>query len=146
MNRSTRLYLYTFLGVGLIIFIFGFIGINVSIKYIQKHYIQLQVDVNKRQAERMAYFVQKQINKGIPLDSIRNDFQASIVGTEYDKGFLCMYDTKKMQLICHPDPNIVGKKFTKNFIFKDINSNSTTYIGNVYDTKKPAGGIFIQGI
>lgn len=145
MNKTTKLYLYTFLGVGLIIFIFGFIGINISMKYIQKHYIQLQVDVNKRQAERMAFIIHKQIQKEIPLDSIINDFQASIVGTEHDKGFLCVYDTKQMQLVSHPNVNVVGMSFTDDFIFKDVNSKTGTYIGNMYDKKKPAGGIFIQG-
>lgn len=145
MNKSTKLYLYTFLGVGVIIFIFGFVGINVSMRYIQKNYIQLQVDVNKRQAERMAYFINKQIDKGITLDSIVVDFQASIEGTEHDKGFLCMYDTKQMQLISHPNVNAVGMTFTKDFIFEDVNSDSKEYIGNLYETGKPAGGIFIQG-
>ncbi len=145
MHKTTKLYMTTFIGVGIIILLFGFIGINISLRYIQKHYIQLQIDVNKRQAERMAFMIEKQIKKGIPLDTIRSDFQASIVGTEFDKGFLCMYDTRQNALVCHPDAKAVGLMFTKDFIFKDANSNSKIYIGDIYNTKKPAGGIFIQG-
>ncbi len=145
MNKSTKLYLYTFLGVGIIILIFGFVGINVSMRYVQKHYIQLQVDVNKRQAERMAYFINKQIDKGTSLDSVIHDFQASIEGTEHDKGFLCMYDAKQMQLVSHPNVNAVGMTFTKDFIFEEVNSDSKKYIGELYNTGKAAGGIFIQG-
>jgi len=145
MNKTAKLYLYTFLGVGVIIFIFGFIGINISMKYIQRNYIQLQVDVNKRQAERMAYIIEKQISKGVPLDSVRVDFQESIEGTEHDKGFLCMYDTRQMQLVSHPDVNAIGMSFTSDFIFKGVNSGKGVYIGDVYSTHEPAGGIFIQG-
>jgi serine phosphatase RsbU (regulator of sigma subunit) len=145
MNKTSKLYLYTFLGVGLIVFVLGFIGINISMDYIQKHYIKLQIDVNKRQAEQMSYFVKKQINNGIPLDSIVNNFQESIVGTEHDKGFLCIYDTEQMQLISHPNENVVGMTFTEDFIFKDINNKSDKYIGDIYNTGEPAGGIFIQG-
>ena len=144
MNKNTQLSLLTFLGVGLIILIFGMIGLNISLKYIGKHFIQLQIDVNKRQAERMAYIIKKEIRSGIPLDTIKNDFQASIVGTEYDKGFLCMYDFYKKQLVCHPDPKSVGQPFTKDFIFKSIDSDKETYIGNIYKLNKPAGGIFVQ--
>ncbi len=144
MKNIYKLYLYTFLGIGLVVFFTGYFGINISLKYIQKHYIQLQIDVNKRQAEHMAIFIQNEIKRGIPLDSIRNEFQASIQGTEYDKGFLCMYDTKENQMVCHPDAKALGMKFTNNFIFLDQNTGIESYIGNIYNKDKPAGGIFIQ--
>jgi len=145
MNKTTKLYVYTFLGVGIIVLIFGFVGINISMRYIQKNYIQLQVDVNKRQAERMAYFIRKQIDKGVPLDSINHDFQESIQGTEHDKGFLCIYDTKQMQLISHPNVNAVGMTFTKEFTFKGVDSKSEEYIGDMYSKGESAGGVFVQG-
>lgn len=145
MGKKLRLYLYTFLGVGLTIFLIGYFGISLSLKYIQNHYIQLQIDVNKRQAERMARFIKSEIRRGVPLDSIRDEFQSSIVGTEYDKGFLCMYDTKKKQLVCHPDEKVLGVSFTNEFVFRDPGSDADVYIGYIYGKNKPAGGIFVQG-
>ncbi len=145
MESRIRLYLYTFLGVGLTVFIIGFFGINISLKYIQRNYIQLQIDVNKRQAERMAHTIKSEIKMGIPLDSIRSAFQSSIQGTEFDKGFLCMYDTRLNQLVCHPDVNAIGVSFNKDFVFRYQNSNANVYITDVYGKKKPAGGIFVQG-
>lgn len=53
-NNKSRTYIYTFWGVTLAIFIIGFIGVNISLKYIQNKYIELQIDVNKRQAEQMS--------------------------------------------------------------------------------------------
>lgn len=143
--KYLRLYLYTLIGIGLIIFIIGYIGINISIKYIQNHYIQLQIDVNKRQAERMASFIEHEKMRGVPLDTIRNEFQMSIVGTDSDKGFLCMYDSRENRMVCHPDKNAIGMKFTPDFIFKDPDGEKARYIGDVYSTGKPAGGIFVQG-
>jgi len=145
MEKRIKLHLYTFLGVALSIFIIGFFGIELSLNYIQKNYIQLQIDVNKRQAERMALTIKNEIKMGIPTDKIRSSFQESIQGTEFDKGFLCMYDTKLDQLVCHPDINAVGVKFDKDFIFKYQNSKAGTYITDVYKKKMPAGGIFVQG-
>lgn len=145
MQNRTQLSLYTFLGVGLIVFVFGYIGINISINYFQKHYVKLQIDVNKRQAERMALILEKEINRGVAIDSIIDNFQASITGTEHDKGFLCIYDTKKMQLISHPNPKTVGMTFTEDFVFKNIDTNKERYIGDIYGLSEPAGGIFIQG-
>ncbi len=145
MDKKIRLYLYTFLGVGLTIFIIGFFGIELSLKYFQRHYIQLQIDVNKRQAERMAYNIQNELKMGIPRDSITNAFQRSIQGTVFDKGFLCMYDTKLDQLVCHPDVNALGVRFNEDFIFKDQDAESYVDITDIYRNKKPAGGIFVQG-
>lgn len=145
MVKNLKLYLYTFLGVGLTIFCIGYFAINFSLKYIQRHYIQLQLDVNKRQAERMVKFIEHEIHMNQSLDSIRNEFQSSIAGTEYDKGFLCMYDTKLKQLVCHPDPKAVGVSFTKDFVFKNIDSHTDNYISDIYSQHKPKGGIFIQG-
>ncbi len=145
MHKNIRLYLNTFLGVGITVFFIGYFGINLSLKYIQRHYIQLQLDVNKRQAERMVNYIKSEINREVPFESIKNEFQSSIVGTQYDKGFLCMYDTKLMQLVCHPDAKAIGVRFTNEFVFQNINSNTDNYISDVYSKHKPAGGIFIQG-
>lgn len=145
MNKHTQLSLLTFLGVGLIIFSVGFIGINISIKYIENNFIQLQIDVNKRQAERMAFYIDNEIKKGYSLDSVKNSFQTSIVGTEHDKGFLCLYDHKQMMLISHPNPNAIGMSFTEDFTFKYTQSGSSQYIGDVYSQNNPIGGIFTQG-
>jgi serine phosphatase RsbU (regulator of sigma subunit) len=144
MNKRLYIYIYTFLGVGLSIFIIGFIGINISLKYIQEKYIRLQLDVNKRQAEQMSYFIENQISKGISLDTIRNQFQKAISGTETDKGFLCMYDKKADQLICHPDKNAIGMKFDNAFVFRDINADSEVPIREFYKQDKAFGGIFKQ--
>jgi serine phosphatase RsbU (regulator of sigma subunit) len=145
MYKKTKLYIYTFLGVGLTVFIIGYFGINLSLKYIQQQYINLQIDVNKRQAERMASFIKSEIRMGIPLETIRKEFQSSIEGTEFDKGFLCMYDTKINQLVCHPDANAVGMTFNEDFIFQSQNSNLRIQISDIYGEKKPAGGVFEQG-
>jgi serine phosphatase RsbU (regulator of sigma subunit) len=145
MHKRAQLSLYTFLGVGLIVFVFGYIGINISINYFQKHYVKLQIDVNKRQAERMAFILENEINRGVKNDSIIGSFQASITGTEHDKGFLCIYDTKKMQLVSHPNPQAVGVSFTEDFVFVDIDTQDEHYIGDVYALSEPTGGIFIQG-
>jgi serine phosphatase RsbU (regulator of sigma subunit) len=145
MQKKLRLYLYTFVGVGLSVFILGYFGINLSLKYIQRKYIQLQIDVNKRQAERMAFFIKTEIKMGVPLDKIRNTFQLSIEGTEYDKGFLCMYDTKLKQLVCHPDSKVVGMSFNSEFVFQYPNSAAKVLMNDIYSKEKAVGGIFSQG-
>jgi serine phosphatase RsbU (regulator of sigma subunit) len=144
MSKNLRIYLYTFFGVGLGIFLIGFVGIDISLKYIQNKYIQLQIDVNKRQAEQMSGFIESQLKEGVSMDSIRNQFQKAIAGTEMDKGFLCMYDVKEDHLVCHPDKNAIGKKFTKDFIFQNTSDGTKNLITDIYKQNKGVGGIFVQ--
>ncbi len=136
--------MYTFFGVGITIFIIGFIGINISLQYIQNKYIKLQLEVNKRQAEQMSYFIKSQINKGTPLDTIRNQFQEAIAGTQTDKGFMCIYDTEKQALICHPNEKVLGMKFNEQFQFQKIDDRKTVAVTDVYKQKLPIGGLFDQ--
>jgi len=142
---KSLLYLYTFLGVGLSIFAIGYIGVNFSLKYIQNRYVQIQLDVNKRQAEQMAYFLESEIKRGVPADSVASRFQTVIAGTQADKGFMCVYDTRKDHLICHPNPKAIGVQFTKEFVFTQADGSHNEGIADIYKGKEAAGGIFIQG-
>lgn len=111
-------YIFTFLGVGLTIFIVGFIGINLSLRFIEQNYVKIQVDVNQRHAKSMAKLLENEIKMGIPMDTIRARFQKSIEGTEHDKGFLCMFNTNNASLACHPNPKLIGMEMPPEFSFK----------------------------
>lgn len=144
-RKKALLSLYTFLGVGLSIFAIGYVGIIFSLRYIQGRYVQIQLDVNKRQAEQMAFFLESEIKRGVPLDSVSLRFQSAIEGTQSDKGFLCVYDTKKTSLVCHPNPQAIGMSFTKEFVFQAVDGSSERPISNVYEEEQGVGGIFVQG-
>jgi len=144
MNKRFSIYLYTFFGVAIAIFLIGFVGINVSLKYIQDKYIHLQIDVNKRQAERMRFYIESQIKKGVPLDTIRTQFQTVIIETANDEGFLCMYDVKEDHLVCHPNKDAIGVKFNKEFTFRNPDVDTESLMTDIYKQGNGAGGIFTQ--
>lgn len=144
MRRKTLLYIYTFLGVGLTIFFVGFAGINVSLRYIEKKYITLQLDVNKRQAQSMARILESELASGLPLDTVQNRFQRTIEGTEFDRGFMCMFNTHQAKLVCHPNASMVGLTIPNDFTF---NTNLGNDLPAAEEMKKtdPIAGIFVQG-
>jgi len=133
---KSRLYLFTFILVALVIIGFGYAGMTLSLEYMQKKYIELQLDINKRQAQSMASFLESQIKKGMSKKEVQENFQKSIEGTDEDKGFLCMFDKYDAELICHPDENQIGMKLPASMQFEN------TVNGEIYKTRN----VILEGV
>ncbi|MFP4557059.1 MAG: PP2C family protein-serine/threonine phosphatase [Bacteroidales bacterium] len=145
MKRArVNTYLFTFLGVGLTIFIVGFIGITVSLRFIERNYVNIQVEVNERHAKSMAKLLENEIKMGIPPDTVRARFQKSIEGTEHEKGFLCMFNTNDASLACHPDPNLIGMEMPQEFSFK-LSSQKQVSVPIEISKGKPISGLYQKG-
>lgn len=144
MNTKALRYLYTFLGVGLSVFIIGFIGITFSLKFIEKNYINIQLDVNKRHAQSMAMLLENEISMGLPADTVRDKFQKTIEGTEFDKGFLCMFTTEDATLTCHPNKDMIGMAMPESFRF-DLSNQKDVSVPKQMAIGEAISGIFYQG-
>ncbi len=115
---------------------------TLSLNYMQKKYVELQLDINKRQAETMAAFLENQLKKGQSKDDIRQNFQESINGTDADKGFLCMFDKYDAELICHPDENKIGMKLPSTMNFENNETGEVFKTRNVILEGLSSGGLF----
>lgn len=144
MKMKRQPYLLTFFGVGLTVFIIGFIGINLSLTYIEKNYVDIQIDVNKRHAKSMAKLLENEVQMGILLDTVRIRFQKTIEGTEFDKGFLCMFNTGDASLACHPNPSMIGMAVPPTFTF-DLSSQKGVSVPLEIAKGQPISGLFYQG-
>ena len=139
---KTKLYIITFIGVAAVIIIFGYIGLNLSLGYMQDKYIELQLDVNKRQAENMAKLLEYQLNAGISKDSVRQNLQNAIAGTNSEKGFLCMFDKGEAKLICHPKKEMLGMKLPESFRYEKFEENKENKTVEVIKKGVGTGGLF----
>ncbi len=140
--KQSKLYLITFVGVIFSVLLFGYFGVTVALNYMQKKYINIQLDVNKRQAEGMAKILQSRLEQGVSKENVIRDFQTAIEGTHADKGFMCMYGNDSMKLVCHPDKNMVGMKFPVSFTFENSSDGQTEEWNKVLETAQSHGGLF----
>jgi adenylate cyclase len=106
--KKSRLPLYTFLAVFLSITIVGAFVVPFLLNTLRHIYLELQADVNYRQAKSMAQFIQKQLDDGRPESEILEDFQASIAGTQFDRGYVCVVDQASTDYLCHPMIQALG--------------------------------------
>lgn len=138
-----RLYIITFLAVAAVIHIVGFVGMELALKYWQKQYIKIQLDVNKSHAERTALFLTNELKSGLSQEAVIKKFQETLIGTDIEKGYLCMFDQKDAQLLCHPNTKMVGMKIPESMQFKnDLNSKAQrTY--DIITGGEARGGLFL---
>ncbi len=108
MISKSRITLYTFLAVFLSILGMGLIAIPLLLNTWQANYFRLQSDVNFRQAKAMAQFLQSRIANGGTREDIIAEFQASIKGTQMDRGFTCLVDNASTNYLCHPMISTLG--------------------------------------
>ncbi|MCD4794894.1 MAG: SpoIIE family protein phosphatase [Bacteroidales bacterium] len=139
---KTKLYLITFILVALVVIGFGYAGMTLSLNYMQKKYIELQLDINKRQAENMAVFLENQIAKGASKKDVRENLQSALSGTDADKGFLCMFDKYDAEMICHPDENMLGMKLPASMEFEDTQNGEINKTRNIILEGLATGGLF----
>jgi|GEM_PF-1051136 len=139
---KTKLYFFTFVMVALVIIGFGYAGMTLSLDYMQKKYIDLQLDINRRQAENMAKFLENQLEKGSSKEEVKTNLQAALSSVDSDKGFLCMFDKYDAEMICHPDENQIGMKLPASMKFENNNTNEISKTRNIIIEGNPIGGLF----
>ncbi len=139
---KTRLYIITFTAVSLVIFLTGYIGKDIALSYMQKKYIDLQLDVNKRQAETIAKFLEQQLADGATPDSVKVYLQNSLKGMDINSGFVCMFDKKAAQLVCHPEQKMIGMILPDAMSF-DVNAEGDVQkTVNIIKSGVASGGLF----
>ena len=107
-NRS-NLYLYTFAGIFLSLILVGALAAPFLMRTIRTTYIDLQSDVNMRQAQGMTRILGNLLKAGEKKKDVIARFQAALAGTDTDRGYLCMINEKTVNFLCHPNKNVVGK-------------------------------------
>ena len=105
---KSKLPIYTFIAVFLVIVAVGVFALPIFLNVLQTNYFRLQADVNYRQAKSMAQFIQNRLDQGTDKESVINEFQASISGTQFDKGYVCLVDQESTNYLCHPMTMALG--------------------------------------
>ncbi len=137
-----RLYILTFFLVALVVTVLGYVGMTLSLDYMQEKYIELQLDINQRQAQTMAMFLENQLSKGASEEEVRTNFQQSLKGTDAEKGFLCMFDKYDAELICHPDESKIGMQLPASMNFENNKTGEIAKTRNIILEGLANGGLF----
>ncbi|WP_246073419.1 LytR/AlgR family response regulator transcription factor [Dinghuibacter silviterrae] len=67
------------------------------------------MESGRRETREIGRLLEEQLDNGQPPQKVIDNLQQSIVNTDAQSEFVCMYDTNGIEL-CHPDPALVGQK------------------------------------
>jgi serine phosphatase RsbU (regulator of sigma subunit) len=88
--------------------------------------------------------LENELKMGLHADTVRSRFQKTIEGTEYDKGFLCMFSTLDATLACHPNKEMIGMAMPESFTF-DLSTQKNVSVPNQIIKGDAISGLFFQG-
>ncbi len=117
MLKSWRVSIYTFIAVSVAIFIVGMLAVPILLDHLQGVYFRLQADVNQRQARAMSQFVANRLESGANPDVVIREFQATIEGSQTDRGYVCLIHQPNVEYLCHPDHELLGMAVKPNAVF-----------------------------
>ena len=117
--RKDKLYFLTFLSIAVIYTAIAGIALQYLIKASTYELFEAHLKFSKKEAKSFAILVGYQLANGIPKDSVINYIQGSLKGTDFEMGFLSMYDWSG-RVVCHPDIKKVGQQASTNesFVFE----------------------------
>ena len=107
--KKDKLYLLTLLAISIIVFVIGYFNMNYLIRVSTNQFLEIQIESSKREAREFSNLVAYQIENGIDRQTVINNIQKSIEGTNTESGFICMFDWSGVE-ICHPDPQKIGEQ------------------------------------
>lgn len=106
--RKDRLYFFTFLSVAVVYIIIVSIAFAYLVKESSYRLHQTQLEFSKKEVKSFSILVSQQLAHGVPKDSVIENVQKSLNGTNLQMGFLSIYDWSG-KIVAHPDIKNVGQ-------------------------------------
>jgi hypothetical protein len=107
--KKTRLYIFTFTGISLIVVLVGIGVFRYFYNSAKDELWSSKMESGRRETHELGRMLEQQLQYGISPQKVIDNLQQSILNTDVQSEFICMYNTQGIQL-CHPDPALVGQK------------------------------------
>ena len=146
MFKKARISFYTFIAVFGTIFTVGAVVVPLVLNKAQRVYFELQTDVNRRHVRAMKQFVANRLQAGASREAIIEEFQATIAGTQTDRGYLCLIDQHDARYLCHPDQAVLGMEAKPDALFdRDLDGTGENAWQAMLKRGESGGGLLHYG-
>ena len=108
MQKTTR-YSLTFLAIMLVAASVGVVALHHHFNHAKELLWESKMESGRREIREISMLLTQQLQAGIAPQQVVDHLQRSIVNTDTQSEFICMYDREGVEL-CHPDPTFVGTK------------------------------------
>lgn len=111
--KRDQLYLLTFITISILILICSFFSFRYLYQSSKNDLLSSKLESGKRESREVEKLLELQLREGISPEKVIQNLQNSIVNTDTQSGFICMYNTAGIEL-CHPNPALIGQKIDEN--------------------------------
>ncbi|GAA5098096.1 hypothetical protein GCM10023210_33900 [Chryseobacterium ginsengisoli] len=111
--KKFNLYTVTFFAVSIVILMISFFSFQYLYTSSKEDLFNSKFEAGKREAREIGKLLELQLKDGISKENVIQNLQNSIVNTDTQSGFICMYNQNGIEL-CHPNPALIGQKINKN--------------------------------
>ena len=141
--KKDSLYILTLVAISIIVFVTGYFSMNYLVKVSTNQFLEVQMESSKREAQEFSKLISIQIENGVDRDTVIDNIQKSIEGTNIESGFICMFDWSGVE-ICHPNPEKIGQQVNPNHSFvRPINDeiNAEDFYNLLTKNREEVGGL-----
>lgn len=139
--KKTKLYILTFAAISLVTILASLGALQYYYSNARETLWAHKTQSGQREIRELGILLEQELRAGIPSADAIEHLQQSILNTDIQSEFVCMYNTEGIEL-CHPDPTLVGTKIEAgNSRFS--NSTSTKNFNEILQNGKEASGIRI---
>ncbi|GGD05356.1 LytR/AlgR family response regulator transcription factor [Hyunsoonleella pacifica] len=124
--RKDKLYFLTFLSITIIYSIVASLAFNYLVKESTLKLLETHLVFSKKEAKSFSTLLSHQLSQNISKDSLIHNIQKSLNGTDFEMGFLSIYDWSG-KVVAHPDIKNVGL----------LASPNNSYVSSVNDDLTP---------
>lgn len=114
--RKDKLYFLTFLSITIIYAAIASVALHYLVRSSTQQLLESHLSLSKKETRILASLISGQLSSSVSKDSVVNNLQASLKGTELEMGFLSVFDWSG-KVICHPDIKKVGQPASSNTSF-----------------------------
>lgn len=138
--KKHKLYVLTFLAVSFVIILSGFFSFRYLYVSAREKLLESKLEIGKRESREIGKLLELQLMDGISKEKVIQNLQSSIANTDTQSGFICMYNSKGIEL-CHPNSALIGTKIdVSNSSFISENKVHTSFL-NILNSGKNSSGI-----
>lgn len=107
--KKTKLYILTFLVLTVVCSLATMATLHYFYQQAKETLNEQKIQSGQREIRELGMLLEQQLQLGTPQEKVIQNLQQSILNTDVQSEFVCMYNRAGIEL-CHPDPAFVGKK------------------------------------
>lgn len=111
--KKVKIYIWTLVGISMIVLAIGLLSFRYFYYAAQETIWESKMTNAQRESREIGRLLAQQLQSGLAKEKVIQNLQQSILNTDVQSEYLCMYNQEGVEL-CNPNPALIGKIIDNN--------------------------------